>query len=153
MVLPIKSIIKILDYPLPQGPNVKYFIVVDCENDKVFTLLAMTTTNKSQFYFNLNDIEIKHGAIKNNKGEIFMYCFPSGFTIGKAGFSFPEHTFLLSEHCFRGHSCEDMYRLKVELVDELTDDEFRNLIYSFYKSPSVKNKYLPTLEKVLNIEN
>lgn len=149
MVYPIKSIIKILDYPLPQGPNIKYFIVIDCAQDKVFTLLSMTTTNKSQFYFNFKDIDIKHGSITNNKNEIFMYCFPAGDVIGIGGFAFHEHTFLLSETGFRKHSCEEMYGLQVEFVDELTDDEFINLLYSFKSSPSTKNKFIPQIEKVL----
>lgn len=149
MVYPIKSIIRILDYPLPQGPNIKYFIVVDCAKDKEFTLLTMTTTNKTQFYFNLSDLIIKHGSIRNSKEEIVMYCFPAAYVIGKSGFAFPEHTFLLSEHSFRTHSCEEMYKLQVTYVDELKDDEFNELLYSFIKSPSLKKKFIPQIEKVL----
>lgn len=149
MVYPIKSIIKILDYPLQQGPNPKYFIVIDHTDDKDFTLLSMTTTNKSQFYFNFSDIEVKHGAIRNGRGEVFMYCFSSGQIIGKSGFCFPEHTFLLAEHCFRNHSCEEMYSFQVDYIDELSDKEFNELLYSFVSSPSIKKKFIPKIEKVL----
>jgi hypothetical protein len=149
MVYPIKSIIKVLDYPLPQGPNIKYFVVIDCAKDKEFTLLSMTTTNKRQFYFDLSAISITHGPIRNSRGEVFLYCFKAGKVIGQKGFSFPEHTFLLAETSFRTHTCEQMYGFEVEYMDELLDDEFNDLLYSFVRSPLTKIKYLQQIEEVL----
>lgn len=149
MIYPRGSIIEIKDFPLPQGPKDKYFIVIDCIDDKLYSLLAMTTTNKSGFYFDLSAINLKYGSLAYLNEPNFMFCFPADFIIGINSFYFWEDTFLLSDTCFRGYVCDELEKLNPNLLDTLKPNVLNDLVYCLYRSNLTKYKYKKILENVL----
>ena len=123
MIFPGGSIIKIPDFPLSQGPRTKYFIVLECSDYGLYNLLAMTTTNKSDFYFTSNSISVTYGSISYSNDPNFIFCFPRNYVIGSTNnFSFWDDTFILSEHCFREYNCEEINKFNPELLDSLMDN-------------------------------
>jgi hypothetical protein len=150
MSFPAGSIIKIENYPLPQGPRPKYFIVLECSNYGLYNLLGMTTTNKSDFYFTSKSISVTYGSISFSNDPNFIFCFPRNYIIGSTNnFSFWEDTFILSEHCFREYNCEEINKFKPELLDSLKDNIYNDLLYCLYKSDNTKEKYRKILEPIL----
>jgi hypothetical protein len=149
MIFPAGSIIKIDNFPLPQGPKPKYFIVIETLDYGLYNLLSMTTTNKSDFYFTTKDISITYGSIKFANDPYFMFCFPKKYIIGVNNFSFWEDTFILSEHCFKNYDCNELNKLNPILLDSLKDNIYNDLIYCLYKSENTKEKHIKLLEEVL----
>lgn len=97
----------------------------------------------------------KHG--KNYRGEdIVSYVFEANRCIGnKYGsdedFSFPLHTTIPFDYCFRDGEQESLLKSfqHPEVVGVLSDKEYIELIYAFYKSPLTPQKYIPIFEKIL----
>lgn len=143
MTYPPGSIILVKGYKLPTEEKDKFFIVIDQKGDD-YNLLSMTT---SQFYF--PESIITHGVINRNSGAS-MYCFKKGQVIGVNGFSFRKHTFINHNGNIHQFSFELLGSYPVEVMDMLTDNEFQNLIYSFYRYKGTSRKYKTILEAILS---
>jgi len=111
----------------------------------------MSTTNDSGFYFNFDTIEIKHGGIKDGTGKIVMYCIPKGVVVGiNNNFKFPKDTFFLAQYSISELDCEQMHKYQIDILDEISDKELNNLVYTLYSSPYIKKNFKQKLEVILN---
>jgi len=116
-------IIHIKNFVFPNGSSKnKYFIVLSNSADNAITLLSMSTTNDSGFYFNFETIQINHGGIKDRTGKILMYCIPKGVVVGiNNNFKFPKDTFFLAQYSFSELDCEQMHKYQIDILDEISD--------------------------------
>ena len=155
MICPAGSIVHIEKFVLRDGSSRnKFFIVLNVDKDNCLTLLSMTTSNESGFYFSIDDIEIKHGGIKDTKGKIFMYCIPKGLVIGiNKGFKFTKDTFFLAQYSFIELDSEQMTKYPIKILDEISKEELNNLVYTLYCSPYIKKNFKQKLEKILTALN
>jgi hypothetical protein len=151
MTCPAGSIIHIEHFILRNGSSKdKYFVVLSNSKDNALTLLSMTTSNESGFYFNFDDIKIQHGEILDSKGKVIMYCMPKHVKVGiNQGFCFPKDTFFLAQYCFSEVSCEQLNKYTVKIKDEVSREELNNLVYTLYKSPYIVNEFKKKLELIL----
>lgn len=97
----------------------------------------------------------KHGCNERN-GHVVSYVFEAGHSIGKKmdgeeDFSFPLPTTIPFDYCFREGNQDDLLKTfdSPEVVGVLSDDEYIELIYAFYKSPLTPQKYKPIFDKIL----
>lgn len=155
MICPAGSIIHIEKFVLRNGSSKnKFFIVLANTDDNALTLLSMTTSNESGFYFRFDDIEIKHGGIKDTNGKILMYCIPKGLEVGiKKNFKFPKDTFFLAQYSFSELDCEQMNKYQIKILDEISKEELNNLVYTLYSSPYIKKNFKQKLEVILTALN
>ncbi|GAB1415893.1 hypothetical protein MASR2M117_12990 [Paludibacter sp.] len=143
MICPAGSIIRIDNFVLRDGTSKnKFFIVISNSDDNAITLLAMSTSNESGFYFDLNSIVVQHGAIRDAIGKILMYCIPKHKVIGvKNGFKFPKDTFFLAQYGFSELDCEKLFKHSISILDEISKEELNNLVYTLYSSPYIKKNF------------
>jgi len=155
MRCPAGSIIHIENFVLRDGfSKNKFFIVLTNTDENALTLLSMTTSNESGFYFRSEDIEIKHGGIKDEYGKILMYCIPKGVVVGiHKSFKFPKDTFFLAQYSFSELSCEQMNKYQIKILDEISKTELNNLVYALSCSPYIKNKFKQKLAVILTTLN
>lgn len=133
MTYSIGSILLIRKYKLPTKEKDKYFIVLDQDKD-ICNWLSMTT---SQFYFSQE--LIKHGVI--NQGSLSsMYCFKQGQVIGIDGFAFPKHTFINHNSNIFEFREDKLSEYMIEVKDILINNEFKDLLCSFYKCRGTSKK-------------
>lgn len=155
MTCPAGSIIHIENFVLKDGSHKnKYFIVLSNTKDNALTLLSITTSNESGFYFNREAIVIQHGAIKDADGKVMMYCIPKNVVVGiNNGFKFPKDTFFLARYCFVELDCEQMNKFTVVIKDEISNEELNNLVYTLYRSPYIAYEFKQKLEVLLTTLN
>ena len=155
VICPAGSIIHIKNFVFKDGyTKNKYFIVLSNSDDNAITLLSMSTTNDSGFYFNFDDIKISHGGIKDGNGKILMYCIPKGIVAGiKNNFKFPKDTFFLAQYSFSEMNCEQMHKYQIEILDEISKKELNDLVYTLYSSPYIKKNFKEKLEVILTALN
>lgn len=151
MICPQGSIILIEKFVFRNGTSKdKFFIVLDNSKDNELSLLGMSTSNESGFYFDIEQIDISHGAITDANGKIMMYCMPKTVVVGiKNGFKFSKDTFFLAKYCFSELDCEQMYKYNIVIKDEISKDELNNLVYTLYKSPYIKPENKIKLDPIL----
>lgn len=151
MNCPVGSIIHIKEFVLKDGSSKgKFFIVLDNSDDFSLTLLSMSTSNESGFYFNIDDVEVKHGAIADSNGNVFMYCIPKNHIIGiHNGFKFKKDTFFISRYCLNEFDCEQIGKFDIEICDEISNEELNNLVYTLYKSKYLVKDFKIKLESIL----
>lgn len=97
----------------------------------------------------------KHG-VNVRDGRIISYVFEAGKVIGRAfgndgDFSFPLQTTIPFDYCFREGEQDDLLKTfeNPSVVGVLSDQEYIDLIYAFYRSPLTPVKYKPIFDKVL----
>lgn len=155
MICPAGSIIHIENFVFKNGSSKnKYFIVLSNTDDNALTLLSITTSNESGFYFNSEEIIIQHGAIKDADGNVMMYCIPKDVVVGtNNGFKFPKDTFFIARYCFAELDCEQMHKYSIAIKDEISKEELNNLVYTLYRSPHTSNEFKHKLEVILTTLN
>ena len=97
----------------------------------------------------------KHG--KNfREDDIVSYVFEANRSIGKKfgsneDFSFPKITTIPFDYCFKEGEQEQLLKSFVspKVVGVLSDEEYLDLIYAFYKSSLTPRRYKPLFEKIL----
>jgi hypothetical protein len=110
----------------------------------------MTTSNESGFYFSFDEVDIKHGGIIDSNGKILMYCIPKGLVVGvNNNFKFPKDTFFLAQYSFSELNCEQMHKYQIKILDEISNVELNNLVYTLYRSPYIKKHFKEKLEAIL----
>ena len=151
VICPAGSIIHIENFVLRDGASKnKYFVVLSNTDDNAITLLSMTTSNESGFYFNFDEVDIKHGGILDSNGKILMYCIPKGLVVGvNNNFKFSKDTFFLAKYSFSELNCEQMHKYQIEILDEISKGELNNLVYTLYSSPYIKKNFRVKLEAIL----
>lgn len=130
-------------------PKNKYLISL--YRSETLHVVAVFPTSKKRS----GSLSPKHG--KNYRGEdIVSYVFEANRCIGKKygsdeDFSFPLHTTIPFDYCFRDGEQESLLKSfqHPEVVGVLSDKEYIELIYAFYKSPLAPQKYIPIFEKIL----
>ena len=155
MTCPAGSIIHIKNFVLRDGSSKnKFFIVLANTDDNALILLSMTTSNQSGAYFKFDDVEIKHGAIKDLTGKTLMYCIPKGLVVGvNNNYKFSKDTFFLAQYSFSELDCEQMHKYNVKILDEISKEELNNLVYTLYSSPYIKKNFRQKLEVILTALN
>lgn len=68
-------------------------------------------------------------------------------------FSFPLVTTIPFDYCFQEGEQENLLKSfeSAEVVGVLSDEEYINLIYAFFKSPLTPRKYIPIFERILEV--
>ena len=97
----------------------------------------------------------KHGCnIRDN--QVISYVFDAGHPIGKKkdsdeDFAFPLQTTIPFDYCFREGEQDELLKTfeQPEVVGVLSDKEYSDLIYAFYRSPLTPQKYKPIFDKIL----
>lgn len=97
----------------------------------------------------------QHGCNIRN-GNVVSYVFEAGRPIGKKtdgreDFSFPLLTVIPFDYCFREGEQYDLLKTfdSPEVVGVLSDNEYIDLVYAFYKSPLTPQKYKPIFDRIL----
>ena len=97
----------------------------------------------------------KHGCNFRDNQPI-SYVFDAGHPIGtKKGcdevFAFPKQTTIPFDYCFREGDQDSLLKTfdYPEVVGVLSDKEYIDLIYAFYRSPLTPQKYKPVFDKIL----
>lgn len=93
---------------------------------------------------------------RTTEERILYHVFEANRCIGKKygsdeDFSFPLYTTIPFDYCFRDGEQENLLKSfqHPEVVGVLSDKEYIELIYAFYKSPLTPQKYIPIFEKIL----
>lgn len=97
----------------------------------------------------------KHGCNLRD-GNVVSYMFEAGKPIGKKkdgdeDFFFPQPTAIPFDYCFREGAQNDLLKTfdSPEVVGVLSDNEYVELVYAFYKSPLTPQKYKPVFDSIL----
>lgn len=97
----------------------------------------------------------KHGRIIKD-GVIVSYVFDAHKVIGKKynsneDFSFPLQTTIPFDYCFKAGTQDDILKTFSEphVVGVLSEDEYIDIVYNFYKSTRTPRKYIPIFEDIL----
>ncbi|MEL7220246.1 MAG: hypothetical protein AAGJ93_02940 [Bacteroidota bacterium] len=124
----------------------KYMIPLIKAGDQV--LLVGLPSSKAY----ISEENKKAGCINIPTISISIYYFPARKKIGNDGFYFPKDTFLYLRQIFETTNRKLLqYNVdgKLERLDKLSIEEFKNLIYCTLKSNQVPEKYKDALEKKL----
>jgi hypothetical protein len=139
----IGEIIHIKNFQLPNKVKNKFFVVLYEDNDDAI-VVSMTT---SKVY--ISDEQRIPGTIKTTTQH--LYFIPKNKVVGTNGFSFRKDTFLLTFNNTYETQKEELKLTypDIEVMCKLTDKEFLELAYCFYKSPYVSRKHKRKLEPII----
>lgn len=93
-------------------------------------------------------------CVMDEPSRLHCYCIPDSLVVGKKGFAFPKFTYIQVQGNLvtrRVSELQTKYAASnaVSLVDELTDEEYSNLLYCIYKSQFVPRGIRRIIEPVI----
>lgn len=93
-------------------------------------------------------------CVLDEPSRLHCYCMPDSVVVGKKGFAFPKLTYVQVQGNLTARSIsylQGKYAVSntVSLIDELTDDEYSNLLYCIYKSQFVPRGIRRMIELVI----
>ena len=128
--------------------------IITLYRDENLEIVACFTT--SQPYCGVPEEQVRHGAIMRN-GEYYSFVFEKGIEIGddpRTGgrFAFSDRTTVTFNYGIREGELEDFDNgiESKEVVCILDKNIFADLLYAMYKSPEMKDRYKPYLERTLD---
>jgi hypothetical protein len=93
-------------------------------------------------------------CVIDEPSRLHCYCIPDALVVGKKGFAFTKFTYIQVQGNLVTRPIIDLQtkyaaRNLVSLVDELTDEEYSNLLYCIYKSQFVPRGIRKMIEPVI----
>jgi hypothetical protein len=93
-------------------------------------------------------------CIHDVPSRLHCYCMPDALVVGKNGFSFPKYTYVQVQGNLAKRSVSDLkerYQISgmAQIVDELTDKEYSDLLYCIYKSEFVPRGIRRAIEPII----
>ncbi len=132
-------------------PHPKYLVTI--YRDENLHIMACMTTSKLRA--GISENEIKHGPILR-RGNVVSYVFEAGVSVGinpegNSRFSFPLRTTIAFDYCWKVGTLEHFMQTieNPKVVAVMDWEEYINLVYALYKSPSTNRAFLPLLDKIL----